>query len=925
MPATLNARPGLKRDDFFAPPQADPVAEAARLLALCAALPAGVNLLVAEPPLAARLADLTPERFASKITPARMHVATGVIEFLALVRSEIRRGDYFLEDLMGRVEAAPAFGSFRDAQFGVLQTIVTKGAPVTDLPGDAAAFQAQLVALSQGLDIALEYVLGNLEKAVRLLDKVGARATLLNLSGLFHNWHSGFLPLDPTGDVAGNPAELRKLAEWLRERGAVMQVFDKGNLRRDIADLGEADLARVLDEADHLYEVEAGTFAGFAGVLLSSEERRIKEAASFSVVDLLACFKFPAGDRDKVTAPPVMRDHDPREWAHTPLGKALAALRENLSWVNVSAGEKAAGDLEALAADKLLNAALQEIRRNAARATVLLASGRSGHAAENVVAELTDADLRFDLYCLAVLEKQPFAAVIKTAGDLLDILARLENPDMIVSLDNLVHGRFAGYSYAALLDSQALLVRNNPMMAALEDLRTLKGKVTFTLEVNGKTKPLAEANLEDFRRSMIALGRRLRPQQPPERVLGIIADKVVPEIRNLPPQVIQPGSHAVEHVVELAFAGVPARYPLRRAWDKINIDHFISCGHNLEPGIRNCLGCPVNSLYGLVTKTAMAQGFNDIITYEATGCFEVYSGIWPYTGKKFPSVHGVFGGAPSEMLGGLAAKRARVRFAEKQNQKVPDARTLHLGWGGDGGTFDIGFGNLSGLFSRLQKIGADDLEPAKLTQRAMYVCYDNEGYQNTGNQYSAASAPGGNTTTNPQGKDKPFGNELRKKPIVEIVADHGVPFSARMNIHRQEHITRVIARALADGDRGSFIHFLQPCTTGWKFTGDSLTYDLAALSEEGGLFSPVTIEHGVAYLEHYPTPRNPSEAFLKMQARFKHLLGAGAQSKAYIRRVMDYYRDEWMRNLRLTGFEGEISQADRLGYLETEHRIPRTI
>jgi pyruvate ferredoxin oxidoreductase beta subunit len=113
-------------------------------------------------------------------------------------------------------------------------------------------------------------------------------------------------------------------------------------------------------------------------------------------------------------------------------------------------------------------------------------------------------------------------------------------------------------------------------------------------------------------------------------------------------------------------------------------------------------------------------------------------------------------------------------------------RTLHLGWGGDGATFDIGVGNLSGLFSRLQKLSQDELD-RELDQRALFVCYDNEGYQNTGNQYSAASTPGGNTTTNPQGEERPIGNDLRKKPIVEIMAAHGASVS-RMNIHRQEHI-----------------------------------------------------------------------------------------------------------------------------------------
>jgi pyruvate/2-oxoacid:ferredoxin oxidoreductase beta subunit len=159
--------------------------------------------------------------------------------------------------------------------------------------------------------------------------------------------------------------------------------------------------------------------------------------------------------------------------------------------------------------------------------------------------------------------------------------------------------------------------------------------------------------------------------------------------------------------------------------------------------------------------------------------------------------------------------------------------------------------------------------------------------------------------------------------MVEIMAEHGASVSARMNIHRPEHITRVVSRALEDGIAGAFLHFLQPCTTGWKFTADSLTYDLAYLSEEGGLFSPVTVEHGVPYLEMYPTPRNPGDMFLKLQARFRHLMGGGVDDKRNVQRVMQYYADEWQRNLELGGYEGEIAYADRLGYLEEEHRKPR--
>ncbi|MBI4411708.1 MAG: hypothetical protein HY541_04410, partial [Deltaproteobacteria bacterium] len=81
--------------------------------------------------------------------------------------------------------------------------------------------------------------------------------------------------------------------------------------------------------------------------------------------------------------------------------------------------------------------------------------------------------------------------------------------------------------------------------------------------------------------------------------------------------------------------------------------------------------------------------------------------------------------------------------------------------------------------------------------------------------------------------------------------------------------------------------------------------------------------HGVPYLEIYPVPRNPGETFLKLQARFKHLTGAQPQAKENLHRVIRYYHDEWMRNLKLAGFDGEIPDADRLKYLEEEHRSPR--
>ncbi len=916
---------------FYAPPKSPAEAEAVarELLERARRIPPRVRLLVSAPPLAVELGTLTPERLLALVPLGRIHAARGIVDLVALLGSEARSGDYFLEALLAETEKLPAFTALRDDQFAAYQLLLDKGCRFEALPSIATEAAEALLKISQEFGISLEYLLGNLDKTIRVITRLGVRAISINVSNAFHNALSGFALELELGNAAAPSQKLLERAVGLEANGVAFTLFRDGHFSARLAQIAEQELDEIVADVEESYHVAEGTFRGFIDASLAAEEVRVAAAPSLDIRELLACFRFPDSEREAVESPGVISRDDPSRWRETDLGQALLCLHGSLNWLAFSTGIKAAGDLETLRADPSIGTRIDRLGSLAAGYAITLRSGRAGRPVEARVDALQRDAVLFDLYCLAVLEKRPLFDVLEVACGILELIRQLENHDPIVSLDALVSSRLAGESYATLLGTQGLVLRNVPIVDALERLRALGSKVELTVRcVNEAVLPIDKVSVDEFRRAVILMGRQLRELHTPEGVLAVIADKIVPEILRLPVQVIAQGPHDLSHLVDFAFAGVPARYALRRPWKKLDLDQLVNLGTGLEPGIRNCLGCPVNNLYGLVTKTARGLGFDEIITYEATGCFEVYSGIWPYTGKQLPSLHGVFGGAASEMLGGMAAKRARARHAARNgnggthgSSQLAD-RILHLGWGGDGATFDIGFGNLSGLFSRLQKIAGEDAAATPL-QRALYVCYDNEGYQNTGNQYSAATAPGGNTTTNPSGLERALGNDLRKKPMVEIVAEHGVPLSARMNIHRQEHISRVVARALEDGDRGSFLHFLQPCTTGWKFTADSLTYDLSYLAEDGGLFPPVTIEHGVAFLEIYPTRRDPEASFMNLQARFKHLLGKSAGSRESLAHVLAYYRSEWERNLRLGGFEGEIPYVDRLGYLEEEHRSPR--
>jgi pyruvate ferredoxin oxidoreductase alpha subunit len=86
-----------------------------------------------------------------------------------------------------------------------------------------------------------------------------------------------------------------------------------------------------------------------------------------------------------------------------------------------------------------------------------------------------------------------------------------------------------------------------------------------------------------------------------------------------------------------------------------------------------------------------------------------------------------------------------------------------VGQGGDGGTVDIGFACLSGMFERGDEV--------------LYICYDNEAYMNTGVQRSGATPPAARTaTTKPVGPEP--GNVFGQGKNVPLIARaHEIPTS----------------------------------------------------------------------------------------------------------------------------------------------------
>src|SRR5450432_1423398 len=165
--------------------------------------------------------------------------------------------------------------------------------------------------------------------------------------------------------------------------------------------------------------------------------------------------------------------------------------------------------------------------------------------------------------------------------------------------------------------------------------------------------------------------------------------------------------------------------------------------NTLTSGHRACQGCgeALGARYAL--DAAMRATNNRLIAANATGCLEVFSTPYPESSWQLPWMHSLFGNAPAVATGIAAALKVKALKAGLAQSSV-----RVVAQGGDGGTTDIGFGCLSGMFER-----NDDV---------LYICYDNEAYMNTGVQRSSATPPAARTATTPAVGPSPGRSEERR-------------------------------------------------------------------------------------------------------------------------------------------------------------------
>jgi pyruvate ferredoxin oxidoreductase beta subunit len=226
-------------------------------------------------------------------------------------------------------------------------------------------------------------------------------------------------------------------------------------------------------------------------------------------------------------------------------------------------------------------------------------------------------------------------------------------------------------------------------------------------------------------------------------------------------------------------------------------------------------------------------------------CLTVLQGLFPIASTKLPCLNVTFASTASAATGVLEALKAQG-----------NTHTKVVAWAGDGGTADIGIQALSGAAER-----GDDF---------LFICYDNEGYMNTGVQRSGTTPQGAITATTPI-----HGKAQQKKDVPAIMAAHGIDYVATASAAYPLDLFDKVKKTLSlKGTK--YIHIHIPCPPGWGFEPRySVKFGRQAI--ETGYYDLYEVEHGVFKLtgasEKLLDKRRlaPVRDYLMTQVRFKKL------------------------------------------------------
>jgi len=270
-------------------------------------------------------------------------------------------------------------------------------------------------------------------------------------------------------------------------------------------------------------------------------------------------------------------------------------------------------------------------------------------------------------------------------------------------------------------------------------------------------------------------------------------------------------------------------------------------------GHRLCAGCGAG-----VAVRGVLRALNDedkSVSGVATSCLEVSSCLYPFTAWNECFIHSAFENVAASVSGAEAAYKAL-----KRRGKIKDSFKF-VAFGGDGGTYDIGFQALSGAMER----GHD----------MVYVCYDNEAYMNTGLQRSSATPKFAEVSTAPVGTKIP-GKMQYKKDLTAAIVAHNVPYAAQTTFTANFKDLHEKSYKAHYTEGPAFLNILAPCPRGWRYPPEDLMA-ICKLAIDTCVWPLYEVVDGEWNLTYEPKQKLPVEDYLKPQGRFSHMFKPGAE------------------------------------------------
>lgn len=253
----------------------------------------------------------------------------------------------------------------------------------------------------------------------------------------------------------------------------------------------------------------------------------------------------------------------------------------------------------------------------------------------------------------------------------------------------------------------------------------------------------------------------------------------------------------------------------------------------LSPGLTNCAGCPAELASRFIVRVLGSK----IILFTAPGC-----SVLPERAKI--ACYGCLMTNVSSSMTGVK------RYLQGIGEDVSCVAFV-----GDGTSADVGFQPLSGACERGENI--------------IHICYDNEGYMNTGVQRSSTTPPGSWTSTTQIGPAN-RGKKRFPKYMPLVMAMQGATYVATATLSHLEDFAKKLRKAQNVKNGLSYIHLFCSCPTGWR-TKIEDGIEICRLAVETNYFPLWEAEEGVFRFTLHNRKIRPLIELIKLMRRFEHL------------------------------------------------------